>query len=131
MKHSFRYWVLFKENRIYIRGEFTRKKSVKRTFCCTVSILQVYFTYLCYITFWTLEYNVTENLKLVLKENQIMKKAIFIIDQCSFHIDSMPFTVQTMIYRYNYNSNDVFYSPNSFYKVYLTVLKNSKFKWIV
>ena len=32
---------LGKENRIYIRGEFTRK-SVKRPFCCTVSILQVY-----------------------------------------------------------------------------------------
>ena len=36
------------ENRIYIRREFTRKKgnlqekSVKRPFCCTVSILQVY-----------------------------------------------------------------------------------------
>ena len=62
-----------KENRIYIRGEFTRKKSVKRPFCCTISILQVYFTYLCYITFWTLEYHFMENLKLILKENQIMK----------------------------------------------------------
>ena len=40
-----------KENRIYIRVEFTRK-SVKRPFWCTVSILQVYFTYLCYINFW-------------------------------------------------------------------------------
>jgi len=30
---------------------------------------------------------------------------------------------QTMIFRYNYKSNDVFYSPNSFYKVYLTALK--------
>ena len=28
----------------------------------------------------------------------------------------MPFTLQTMIFRYNYKSNDVFYSPNSFYK---------------
>jgi len=27
------------------------EKSVKRQFCCPVSILQVYFTYLCYITF--------------------------------------------------------------------------------
>jgi len=42
--------VVTKENRIYIIGEFTRK-SEKRPFCCTVSILQVYFTYLCYITF--------------------------------------------------------------------------------
>ena len=49
------------------------KKSVKRPFCCTVSILKVYFTYLCYITFWALEYHFIENLKLILKENQIMK----------------------------------------------------------
>ena len=61
-----------KENRVYIRGEFTRK-SVKRPFCCTVSILQMYFTYLCYIAFWALEYHFIENLKLLLKENQIMK----------------------------------------------------------
>ena len=49
------------------------EKSVKRPFCCTVSILQVYFTYLCYITFWALEYHFIENLKLMLKENQIIK----------------------------------------------------------
>ena len=42
-------------------------KSVKRPFCCTVSILQVYFTYLCYITFWALEYHFTENLKINVK----------------------------------------------------------------
>ena len=48
-------------------------KSVKRPFCCTVSILQVYFTYLFYITCWALEYHFIENLKLLLKENQIMK----------------------------------------------------------
>ena len=46
------------------------EKSVKRPFCCTVSIPQVYFTYLCYITFWALEYHFIENLKLLLKENQ-------------------------------------------------------------
>ena len=49
----------------------------------------------------------------MLKENQIMESAGFIIDQWSFHIDSMPFTLQTMIFRYNYKSNDGFYSPNS------------------
>ena len=38
----------------------------------------------------------------------------------------MPSTLQTMIFRYNYKSNDVFYSPNSYYKVYLTALKKSK-----
>jgi len=47
---------LTKENRIYIRVEFT-EKSVKRPFCCTFSILQVYLTYLRYITFWGLEHN--------------------------------------------------------------------------
>ena len=57
------------------------EKSVKRPFCCTVSILQAYFTYLCYITFWALEYHYIENLKLLLKENQIMKQAGSIIDQ--------------------------------------------------
>ena len=49
------------------------EKSVKRPFCCTVFILQVYFTYLCYITCWALAYHFIENLKLLLKENQIMK----------------------------------------------------------
>ena len=71
---------LNKENRIYIEGNLL-EKSVNRPFCCTVSILQVYFTYLCYITFWALEYYFIENLKLILKKNQIMKQAGFIIDQ--------------------------------------------------
>ena len=57
------------------------EKSVKRPFCCTVSILQVYFTYLCYTTFWALEYHFKEKLKLMLKEIRIMKQAGFIIDQ--------------------------------------------------
>ena len=61
-----------KENRIYIRVEFTRKKC-KTAILLTVSILQVYFTYLRYITFWALEHHFIENLKLILKENQIMK----------------------------------------------------------
>ena len=69
------------------------------------------------------------------KTDSIPKRIEYIlegnIDHCSFHIDSMPLTLQTMIFRYNYKSNVVFYSPNSFYKVYLTALKNSKLKWIV
>ena len=60
-----------------------------------------------------------------------MKDAGFIIDQWSFHIDPMPSTLQTMIFHYNYKSNDVFYSHKSFYKVYLTAFINSKLKWIV
>ena len=52
-------YIISKENRIYIRVEFNRK-SVKRPFGCTVSILQVYFTYLCYITFRGLEHHFIE-----------------------------------------------------------------------
>ena len=47
------------------------EKSFKRPFCSTVSILLVFFTYLCYITFWALEYHFIENLKLMLKEKFI------------------------------------------------------------
>ena len=63
--------VKVEENRIYIRVEFTKEKSVKRPFCCTVSILEVYFTYLCYITCWALEYHFIENLKLLLFGDQL------------------------------------------------------------
>ena len=73
------------------------EKSVKRPFCCTVSILQAYF----------------------------------IIDQWSFHKDSMPFTLQTMIFVVTLNQMMLFYSHTSFYEVYLTALKNSNLKWIV
>ena len=37
------------------------EKIVKRQFCCAVSILQVYFTYFRYITFWALEHHFIEN----------------------------------------------------------------------
>jgi len=61
-------------NRIeYILEWNLLEKSVKRPICCTVYILQVYFTYLCNITFWALEHHFIENLKLILKETQIMK----------------------------------------------------------
>ena len=49
------------------------KKSVKRPFCCTVSILQVSFTYLCFINFGALKHHFIGSLKLILKENKIMK----------------------------------------------------------
>ena len=72
---SFRYQnEIFHTTRIeYILEGNLLEKSVKRPFCCTVSILQVYFTYLCYITFRALEHHFLENLKLILTENQIMK----------------------------------------------------------
>ena len=62
-----------KENRIYIRGEFTRKKSRTAILLYCFHTAGVYFTYLCYITFWALVYHFIEKLKLILKENQIIK----------------------------------------------------------
>ena len=112
--------ILIIENRIY-REEFTRKKckTAILLYCFhTVGVLHIFMLY----NLLGLEYHLIENLKLLLKENQIMKKAGFIIDQWSFHIDCMPFTLQTMIFRYNYKSNDVFIHLIH-YKVYLTVYK--------
>ena len=106
------------------------EKSVKQPFCCTVSILQVYFTYLCYINLLGPGTSFHRKSKINIKRKPNYETG-FIIDQWSFHIDSMPFILQTMTSRYNYISNDVFYSPNSFYKVYLTALNNSKLKWII
>ena len=55
-----------------IRGEFTRKK-FKTTillYCFhTAGVLHIF----CYVASWALEYHYVENLKLILKENQIMK----------------------------------------------------------
>ena len=95
------------ENRIYIRVEFTRKK------CETAILLN------CFHTAGVLHIFVLYNLlgpgtlfyiksKFILKGTQIMKSAGFIIDQWSYYIDSMPFTLQTMIFRHKYKSNDVF-----------------------
>ena len=65
---------MLKSKRIeYILEWNLLEKNVQRPFCCTVSMLQVYLTYLCYINFCALEYYFIENLKLILKENQIMK----------------------------------------------------------
>ena len=49
--------------------------------------------------------------KINIKRKPNYEIAGFIIDQWSFHKDSMPFTLQTMIFRFNYKSNDGFYSP--------------------
>ena len=50
-----------KENRIFIKEEFTIEKSIKRPFCCTVTAGVLH---LCYITFWALEHHFIENLSL-------------------------------------------------------------------
>ena len=58
------------------------EKSVKRPFCCTVSILQVYFTYLCYITFWALEHHFIDlKSKINIKRKPNYEIGGFIIDQ--------------------------------------------------
>ena len=120
-----------KENRIYIRGEFTRKK-------CKTAILLYFFHTVCVLHIFVL-YNLLGPGTTFYRKSKINTKRKPNYEIGWFHnwpmfiscIDSMPFTLQTMIFRYNYKSNDVFYSPNSFYKVYLTALKISKLKWIL
>ena len=62
-----------KENRIYSRGEYILEKSVKRPlllYCYhTASVLHIFMLY----NLLALEYHFIKNLKLILKENQIMK----------------------------------------------------------
>ena len=65
-------YILCKENRIYIRGEFTRKKckTAILLYCFhTAGVLDIFVS----STFLALEHHFIENLKLILKENQIMK----------------------------------------------------------
>ena len=63
-------FVYNKREWIYIRGEFTRKK------CKTAILLYCFHTA-------GVVHILIENLKSMLKENQIMKEAGFIIDQWS------------------------------------------------
>ena len=42
--------------------EFSNNKIVKPQFCCTLSILQVHFKHLCFITFWALEHLLIETM---------------------------------------------------------------------
>ena len=116
-----------KENTIYIREEFTRKK-------CKTAILLY-----CFHTAGVLHIFVLYNLlgpgtslyrksKINIKRNPNYEIGLFDnwpmiishrLDAFHFINDDFPF---------NYKSNDVFYSPNSLYKVYLTDLKN--WNWI-
>ena len=59
--------LIVKENRINIRVEFTRKK------CKTAILFYCLHTAGVLHIFWALEYHFIENLKLLLKETQIMK----------------------------------------------------------
>ena len=124
------YRFLSKENRIYIRGEFTRKK-------CKTAILLYCFHTAGVLHIWVL-YN------LLGPGTSFYRKSIINIKRKPnyeigwFH--NWPMIISHRLYAFhftkndfpfNYKSNDVFYSPNSFYKVYLTASKNSKLKWIV
>ena len=115
-----------KENRIYIRGEFTRKK-------CRTAILLYCFHTAGVLHIFILYNLLGPGISFYRKSKINIKRKPnngFLIDQCPFHIDCMPFTLQTMIFRYNYKSNDVFIHL-LYYKVFLTASKNSKLKWIV
>jgi len=104
--------VITKENRIYIRVEFTGKK-------CKTAILLYCFHTAGVLHIFAL-YNLLGPGTSFYRKSKINIKRKpnyeigWLIDQWSFHIDSMPFTLQTMIFRYNHKSNDVFNSPNSF-----------------
>ena len=66
------------ENRIY-REELTRKKckTAILLYCFhTAGVLHIFMLLTC----WALKYHFIENLKLLLREKQIMKWAGFIID---------------------------------------------------
>ena len=106
--------IINKENRIYIRVEFTRKK-------CKTAILLYCFHMQVYFTSSKINIKRKPNCKIGWFHNwpMIISHRLY-----AFHLTNDDF-------RYNFKSNDVFYSPNSFYKVYLTALKNSKLKWIV
>ena len=64
-------WLTTIDNRIYIRGEFTWKKCETDIllYCFhTAGVLHIFMLY----NLWALEYHFIENLKLMLKENQII-----------------------------------------------------------
>ena len=67
-------------HRVY-RVELSRNKC-KPPFGCTVSILQVYFTHLCYKTFWALEHP--------FKEKNVLKLIYFSLNQFLDHLAYIP-----------------------------------------
>ena len=114
-----RIYVLYTKRIEYILELNLLEKSVKRPFCCTVSILQVYFTYLCYITYWALGYHFIKNLKLILKEKWNRLVSYLTNDHFTktlclhFTNDDFPLTKNQMM----------FFIHLIYYKVYLTALK--------
>ena len=103
----------YKENRIYIRGEFSKKK-------CKTAILLYCFHTVGVLLIFMLYNRLGPGISFYRKSKIIVKRKpnyevgwFHNWPMIIFHIDSMPSTLQTMIFRYNYKSNDVFYSPNS------------------
>ena len=100
-----RNWYKPKENRIYIREELTRKK------CKTAILLYCFHT--AGVLHIFMLYNLLGPGISFYRKSQINVKRKLNYEIGWFHIDSMPFTLQTMIFRYNFKSYDVFYPPNS------------------
>jgi len=116
--------VTIKEIRIYIRVEFTWKK-------CKTAILLY-----CFHTAGVLHIFALYNL-LGPGISFYRKSKINIKWKPNYEIGwfpNWPVIISHRLYAFHFTndkSNDVFFSPHSFYKVYLTALKNSKLKWIV
>ena len=117
-------------NIINIREEFTRKK------CKTAILLYCFHT--AGVLHIFMLYNLLGPGISFYRKSKIIVKRKPNYEIGWFHYWPMiishrlyAFHFKTMIFRYNYKSNDVFYSPIIHYKVYLTALKSSKLKWIV
>ena len=106
------------ENRIY-REEFTRKKckTAILLYCFhTAGVLHIFMLYNLLgpgISFY-------RKSKISVKRKPNYEIGWFHNWLMIIHIGSMPSTLQTMLFRYNYKSNDVFIHLIH-YKVYLTV----------
>ena len=125
-----RSWVEGNENRIYIRGEFTRKK-------CKTAILLY-----CFHTGGILHIFMLFNLlgpgilfyrksKINIKRKPNYEIGWFTIDQWSFHIDDLCISFYKRWFFVITLNQMMFFIHLIHCKVYLTALKNSKLKWIV
>ena len=121
------YCILLIENRIY-REEFTRKK-------CKTAIL-LYSFHTAGVLHIFMLYNLLGPGTWFYRKSKINVKKTNLWNRLNHNWPMIishrlyAFHFQTMIFRYNINQM-MFFSANSFYKVYLTALKNSKLKWIV
>ena len=112
-----------KENRIYIRGESTRKKckTAILLYCFhTAGVLHIFMQ----ITFWALQYHFIENLKINAKRKPNYKIGWFHNWPMIISLYKRWFSVITI-------NKMMFFIHLFHYKVYLTTLKNLKLKWRV